>query len=329
MRMLHLRAIFCIIAAFALSACQLSSEKVTIQIGRMEQSLFSTPIDSVAAYVPRLHRQYGELLNLYSLRVICIGAPDDPQYPRRLTEFLTDSHMYGAYRKVEQAYPDLKDIESGLSDAFTVYRKEFPERVIPSVYTLISGFNQSMITADTILAVALDKYLGPDEEMYSGLGLARYQRRLTDRKYIVPDCMRAWVGTEFPYNDSVDNVLNNILYEGKIAYLLHRMLPNTPDSLLFGFTPDQMRWCGNNTGQMWTFLVENKLLYTTDPLTIHKLVSPAPFCSFFTRESPGRAAVWLGYQIILSYMKHNKATLRELAADNDYREMLAKAKFKP
>ena len=311
------------------SGCRPSSEDVRIKINRMEQSLFSIPVDSVAVFVPRLQQQYGELLDMYGIGVIGIGASDEAYYSERLTEFLTDSYMHGAYRKVSEMYPDLKDIESGLSGAFTNYRKEFPDRNVPSVYTLISGFNQSMVTADTILGIALDKYLGPDAEAYSLLGLANYQRRTTDRKYIVPDCMRAWISTEFPYNDSIDNALNNILYEGKIVYGIQKMLPDMPDSLIFGYTPEQMRWCENNTRQMWTFLVENKLLYVTDYMTINKLVAPAPFSSLFTRESPGRAAVWLGYRIILSYMKQTNVTLEELLSDDDYQKILAKAKFKP
>ena len=300
-----------------------------LKVSRLEQSLFTIPIDSIPASIPRLERQYGELFDLYSSMVINIGLPENPGYPEELTRFLTDYHMNLAYKRVMEVYPDLKDIESGLGRAFYNYRKEFPDRVIPSVYTLISGFNQQIITADTILAIALDKYLGRNEEMYLRLDLANYQRQTMERKYIVSDCMKGWILTEFPYNDSIDNVLANILYEGKIMYALRQLLPATPDSLIFGYTPAQMRWCRDNTAQMWTFLVENKLLFSTDYFTISKLTGPAPFTSLFTRESPGRAVIWLGYRIISSYMKHNRVTLEALLQDNNYQRILEKAKFKP
>ncbi len=317
-----------ITVVWMISACR-SKPEVQIKIGRLEQSLFTIPVDSVAAFVPRLQQQYGELFDLYNLKVIAIGSSADPQYPERLTGFLTDSYMHMAYNKVSEVYPDLTDLETGLSKAFSNYHRQFPDRVIPSVYTLISGFNQSVITTDTILAIALDKYLGMHEDMYVRLGLASYQRHVMDKKYVVSDCIKAWAYTEFPYNDSIDNVLTNILYEGKIAYYAHQMLPGTPDSLIFGYTPGQVKWCENNTRQMWAFLVEQKMLYATDYLTINKLIGPAPFCSFFTRESPGRAAIWLGYQIIRSYMKHNKVSLEALLSNNAYQDILAKAKFKP
>jgi hypothetical protein len=316
-----------VLAASLLPSCRQSAAPV--KIGRLEQSLFTIPIDSIPASILRLEQQYGELFDLYSNRVICIGSPGNPGYPEELTRFLTDSYMNRAYKRVMEVYPNLNDLETGLEKAFSNYRKEFPERVIPSVYTLISGFNQQMITADTILAIALDNYLGKDEDMYLRMELASYQRYTMDRKYLVPDCMKAWIYTEFPYSDSIDNVLANILYEGKVMYAMHQLLPETPDSLLFGYTSDQVRWCRNNTARMWTFLVEKKMLYSTDYLIITKLTGPAPFCALFTRESPGRAAIWLGYRMITSYMEHNKVSLEALLRDNDYQQILAKAKFKP
>ena len=295
----------------------------------MEQSLFTIPADSIPASIPHLEEQYGELFDLYSNGIIYIGSPKNPEYSEELTKFLTDTIMNLVYNRVTEVYPNMKDVETGLSKAFSTYRNTFPDRVIPSVYTLISGFNQSMITADTILAIALDKYLGNNEEMYFMLDIADYQRQAMDRKYLTTDCMKAWLYSEFPHNDSINNVLSNILYEGKIMYAMRQLFPQTPDSLLFGYTPDQMHWCRSNTAQMWTFMVDKRMLYATDHLTISKLIGQAPFTSLFTRESPGRAVVWLSYQIVASYMKHNKTTLEALLLNNDDQQILAKARFKP
>jgi len=316
-----------LLAAFFFQFCHQQPE-IPVKIDRMEQTLFTIPIDSITTSIPRLEQQYGELFDLYSSAIIRIGTPRDPEYTDELTRFLTDSFMNLAYKRVMEVYPNLKDIETGLSMAFSNYRKEFPDRVIPSVYTLISGFNESIIVTDTILAIALDRYLGNNEDMYFRLDLPNYLRQVMDRKYLTADCMKSWIYTEFPYNDSINNVLTNILYEGKIMYALHRLLPTTPDSLLFGYTPDQMRWCRNNTAQMWTFLVEKKMLYSTDHFTLNKLIGPAPFCSLFTRESPGRSVIWLGYSIVASYMKNNKLSLEALLEDSDYQKILREAKFK-
>ena len=72
--------------------------------------------------------------------------------------------------------------------------------------------------------------------------------------------------------------------------------------LIFGFTTDQMKFCRNNESQMWQYLIENNLLFSTDQFIIRKLTGEAPFTQYFSNESPGRAAVWLGFRIVESYM---------------------------
>ena len=150
------------------------------------------------------------------------------------------------------------------------------------------------------------------------------------RDYIVPDCMKAWGYTNYEFKDSANCLLNNILYEGKMVYFVKKMLPDTHDTTVLGFTPAQLKWCTNNGEQMWTYLVEHKLLFSTNNLTIRKLVYPAPFTSYFTQESPGRAAVWLGYKIVSAYMKNNKnITLPQLMQETDYQKILRMSNFKP
>ena len=108
------------------------------------------------------------------------------------------------------------------------------------------------------------------------------------------------------------------------------MLPETSDELIFGFTPDQMKFCRNNEGQMWQYLIENNLLFSTDKFTIRKLTGEAPFTSFFSKESPGRAAVWMGFRIIESYMMKTRGIkMEEMINDTNVQGILEKAKYSP
>ena len=77
-------------------------------------------------------------------------------------------------------------------------------------------------------------------------------------------------------------------------------------SVIFGFNPDQMNFCTNNESRMWMYLIENDLIFKTDQFTITKLTGEAPFTSYFTNESPGKAAVWIGFSIVESYMMKNQ-----------------------
>ncbi len=147
--------------------------------------------------------------------------------------------------------------------------------------------------------------------------------------------MYAWASTEFNFEGNgntevADNVINNILFEGKLNYFVNAMIPEANEAMIFGFTDEQLEWCKANEGDMWTYLVENQLIYNTERFTIRKLIGDAPFTSFFPKESPGKAANWLGYQIIKQYLEKNGNTsLQELMEDADYQKILQLSKYDP
>lgn len=303
--------------------------KVKIHIDRLEKDLFAVSPDSVPQAIPGLKAKYGEFFDIFNY-VLKLGHWDTPKYPESLKKFVTDYFENLSYNKVIQVYPNIDDITRDFEDAFTTYKTYFPNKRVPRIFTWISGWNQPVVTSDTIMGIGLDMYLGRNCEFYYNLQLPQYIHYTYERKYIVPDCMKMWGKAEFDFKDSATDMISKMLYEAKIQYFVKKILPNTPDSLLYGFSPSQLAWCVNNKKEMWTYLVEHKMFFTTDLMTIRKLTDPAPFTIYFTKESPGRAAVWLGQKIVDAYMKNNpNVSLAQLMQDGDYQKILRKSNFKP
>ena len=326
-------------AIFAAVSCRrnpyvvdLSGVSIDFSISRLEQDLFSDDMRPLRERVPELKLKYGDFLQLFSY-VINTGDIASQAWHEYLSMFVNDRVNFEAYAAVEELFSDISDIEEGLRQAFMHYRFFFPERIIPSVYTCITGFNNSIIIGDSVLGINLDRYLGPEAEFYGRLGIYKYLTFTMDRPYIVPDCMYAWATTEWDYHDmeyGSDNVFSRIIHEGKLHYFVRRMLPRAPDEIIFGFTPDQMKFCRNNEDLMWTYLVEHDLLFSSDQLVIRKLTGVAPFTSYFTNESPGKAAVWIGFRIVEEYMRRNPGTsLSELMEIKDRQLILTGAKYNP
>ena len=224
----------------------------------------------------------------------------------------------------------MADLDNEFTDAFKRYHFYFPEKYIPTIYSFVSGFNQSVVLADSMLGIGLDRYLGVDCEYYIRLGIPKYSIHEMHRKKITSDCMRAWAIGEFPFNDSIDNLVNNMIYEGSLMYFTKKMLPDQPDSLIFGFTPKQMKWCEKNEKEIWTYLIENKMLFITESFIVNKFVNSAPFTSGFSQESPGRAVVWLGYRIVNSYLENNKqVTFQQMMRNRNYQSIFSQSKYRP
>lgn len=303
-----------------------------ISIKRLENDLFGVDPAGISEKVPELKEDYGSFLQLFSY-VINIGDVNDTNWSDYISLFCTDKTNNEVYAEIKEVYPDLKDLETELKKGFSRYLYYFPERSIPSVYTCITGFNNSLIVGDSVIGIGLDLYLGADCEYYPKLGFYGYQSAKMTPSNIVPDFMYAMASTDWDFqgmNYSTDNTLSEMIHEGKLMYFVKSMISDTEENLIFGYTPDQMEFCRNNEGMMWQYLVENDLLFDTDQFTIRKLTGDAPFTSYFTNQSPGKAAVWLGFRIVESYMKNNpEVKLEALMNDTDFQKILEKSKYSP
>jgi hypothetical protein len=295
-----------------------------VEIQRLDRDIFTASADE-------LHRKYGAFFDFYTEYILDIGNFRDSLFTEYFEMFKTSGIVMEARNRVDKQYPDLKELCGKLTLAMKYYRYYFPDRLIPKIYTYIAGFNHSFILTDSVLAIGLDKYLGADCKLYDDLRFNKYMSRHMHREKIVSDFLSTLVASEWVLNGRQNNdLISKMLYEGKILYATDMILPDEADTLIFGFSADQLRWCKNNEKTMWVTLIENKRLYSTDYLIIKKLTEPAPNTSEFTSESPGKACNWIGYNIIAKYMKNNPQTsLRELMDDNDYHRIFAQAKYKP
>jgi hypothetical protein len=303
-----------------------------IEIKRLEKDLFTTDPGEIESKVPELKKKYGGFLQLFSY-VINTGDINDPSFSDFLFRFCTDRQNNEVYGEVMKLYPDVRNVEEGLEGAFRHYLYYFPGKKVPAVYTCITGFNNSIITGDSVMGISLDRYLGADCKYYPQLEIYKYMAVKMTPDNIVPDCIYGWAASEWDFaamNYEAENVLAEIIHEGKLKYFEKCMLPGVSDELIFGFTPGQMKFCRNNEGQMWLYLIENDLLFKTDRFLIRKLTGEAPFTSFFTNESPGKAAVWIGFRIVESYMMKNPGVKPEtLMNDTAVQQILEKAKYDP
>jgi hypothetical protein len=323
----HIAAILSI--AILLASCRggkpdIANICLTVEIQRLDRDIFDLSPDS-------LHNKYGIFFDYYTEGILDIGNYRDSTFPEYLELFRTSDVVRTAYHDVNKQYPDLNRLTDRLTTAFKHYRYYFPDKPLPRVYTYISGFNQSFILTDSVLAIGLDKYLGAGYPFYRRLRLHRYLVRNMYPEKAVADYITTLTGSEWTLRTRQNNdLISKMLHEGKILYATKKILPDEADTVIFGFTAEQLRWCRNNEQQMWITLIENKLLFSTDPFTIKKLTDTAPYTSEFTSESPGRACNWIGYNIITKYMNANpRVTLLELMNSDDYHSIFEQAKYKP
>ena len=309
-----------------------SSIDAGIEIKRLEQDLFSLNPEEISSSLPELKEKYKGFLGLFSM-VINTGDVNDPSFGDLITRFCTDKMNNEVYSLTMSVFPDATIIKDELERSFRHYLYYFPEKNVPAIFTCITGFNTSIITGDSVLGIGLDRYLGADTKYYPMLGIYKYISARMTPENIITDCMYGWGSSEWNYRDMdypAFNLLSEMIHEGKLKYFQKCMLPAEKDEMIFGFTPEQMKFCLNNEGEMWTYLIEHDLLFSTDQFIIRKFTGEAPFTSYFTNESPGRATVWIGFRIVESYMMKNKDIgLSSLMNNTEIQQILEKARYSP
>lgn len=320
-----------------LTCCQRNPLKVDVSgidlkmnIKRLDHDIFSVTPDNNAVAIQKLQQTYGSFFSAYNQNVLALGDPADSLFPSYLNSFLNDTMTVKSRLKIDTVFRDFTDVEKKLQDGFRHYKYYFPQKTIPQVYTIISGFNQSVVMTHDAIGISLDNYLGADCPFYQMLALPEYKRVNMNKDKIPEDVLYSWGISEFVLDESNTSLVSNMIYQGKMLYFLDAMFPEAPDTLKIGYKPDKLVWCKKNEAGMWTYLVEHRLLFNTDRMNIVRFIGPAPFTSIFTTDSPGRTGVWLGWQIVRKYMKKNPGiTLPALMAENDYQKILNESGYSP
>lgn len=307
-----------------------SGINVELKVHRFDKALFTILPDSISSNIPKLEREFGEFFNLFCARIINIGSSNSRDFEILLQKYVTDYNMLTVYNDCIKKFDDESDIINGLTSGFKYYKNYFPEKNIPEIYFYMGGFNQSIVTSDNILGVGLDRYLGKNYSYYSRLGLAAYQTYKMQKEFIVTDCFRAIAWSEYPYNDSIDDLIHKMIYQGKTQYFIDAMLPDVQDTIKFAYTKNQWEWCIANEKTMWSYLIDNKQFFITGEMDIKRYIDDAPFTTMFPRESPGRTGVWLGWRIVSKYMNnHPEITLKQLMSETNYEVILDGSKYNP
>lgn len=301
-----------------------------VEVLRLDKDLFESEPNTIGNKTNEMVKKYGGFYPLFVTRIINSGGILDSSYLFNLNHFLNDRDMKEAYLECKKNYSDLTFLEPPLTDAFKHLKYYFPTAVIPSVVAYMSGFNYSISTDDSTLGIGLEMYLGNDSKFYQMLQFPKYKTLNMGKANILPDGVRGWLLNNFENKSSKADFLSEIIYNGKIYYLMDALLPEVHDSLKIGYTLQQLDWCKKQEYSMWTYILEQKMLYSNNMNDLIKFTREAPFTAAFGNESPPRTGNWIGWQIVKQYMNHHSdVSLQQLMDEPDAQKIFTQSKYKP
>lgn len=300
---------------------------------RLDKDVFSLTPENASSKMNEYQKKYATFYTRYISSIVNNGGKVDSLYSQTLLRFINNQDIKNAYRDLTKTYTD-NDVEligDDMTEAVKRFKVFFPKRKTPQQFvTFMSGFQYNVVYVDSTLGVGLDMYLGSSNVFYNMMELPKFRTRTMNKEHVLSDAVRGWIITEFDNADPVNNLLNHMIFYGKIFYVCDALLPNVQDSIKMGYTTAQMDYLGKYEKNVWGFFAKDNKLYDNDMKLVSEFTSDGPFTRAISKECPPRVAMWLGRQIVKSYMEHNEnVSLDDLMNEKDAQKILSKSKYKP
>jgi hypothetical protein len=306
-----------------------TKNRIDVKIHRFDKDLLSLDTINMKAGVNSLYAHYPEFLPVFTSEIMNTASTDTVAVRNLFYKYLTDTAFTLTNKKTIQTFSDISGIEKQLSTAFTYIHHYFPEVRLPEIYFFVSGFNQSLLMNDKFIGIGTDFYLGSDFPPYKSMSYD-YLIKNMRKECLTADLVSALLLRIFNRNSTENRLLDNILFRGKVLYLMAVILPDEKPESIIGYSADQWKWCKTYEKQIWAAIIDQKHLFSSDILLINKYVNEAPFTSPISQESPGKLGAWIGWQIVKSYMdKNTTVSLSDLMKENNYQKMLEESGYRP
>ncbi|HSJ68302.1 MAG TPA: gliding motility lipoprotein GldB [Anditalea sp.] len=306
--------------------CELSEDilrvPVDMEIVRMDRMFFDIESEDQLEFLLEAHPEFVQDYlqeDLYHSR---------QDLYKSMMEITQDTLMQELNREVQHHFQDFSPLEQELENAFKYIRYYFPDYTVPKIYTFVSGFSNDFYIDENIIVIGLDYFL-PLDHRFQPDDLPQYITKRYQREYLIPTLITA-ISSQFNYTDMRDNtLLAEMVFYGKAYHFTKSILPCTPDSLIIGYSQDDIVASYANEKLIWSHFVENELLFETNPFEIRKYTGEAPFTDEISPDAPGRIGRWVGWNIVDDYVESQNVSLPELMEERNATQIFRQSGYKP
>lgn len=331
----------CICCSTKRNLPDVSAIKVDLKTTRFEQSFFAIDTSKMDASIQHLFEQHKGFSQDFLFNIL--GTPNHPD------SVMHDAKLFFAtyksiYTEAEKVFANFSATEASIKEGLQYVHYYFPSYLLPTkLYTFVGPLNSyaSIITPSNELAVGLQLYLGKNYSVYQSeevqVMYPAYISRRFDKAFIPTNCMKNIIDDLFlnlQKQKKGQQLVEQMIEEGKRLYLLDAFLPNEADSIKTGYTNNQLKACMANEKNIWSFFVQSDLLYQNDPSQISSFVNDGPNTPEFGEACPGNIGLFVGWQIVKKWMEKqpdatkDKTVLTKLIQSAP-KTIFDEAKYKP
>jgi hypothetical protein len=222
----------------------------------------------------------------------------------------------------------IDSIKTALNTAFNYIKADYPNFKAPKIYTFFTGFaGKDMLVNDSTIAIGLDYFGGPEAKYRPQV--FDYQINKYQAEYIVPSILNQMAIKYAAIEPSDKSLLADMLFYGKCYQFTKQMLPNAADSLIIGYTQEQLEATETSQEMVWGHFIDEKLLFESNPFKKSKYLDERPNTQEISPDCPGLIGRWLGWKIVKKYLENNpKQNFKALMANPKAQYLFENSNYK-
>jgi len=309
-----------------------NAQEIILPMERLDQVFFNMDTLKLKVSLLEMNSRYPFINEVLLKQMLAIDSGDSET---GLLSFLNAYRpIYTAVQKINapvSAHPQLQSLFKNLHYYFPDY--PLPKKIIYFIGPL-EGFGNSI--GSDYMAIGLQMFLGDTSSWYQSEQFQKYFPPYISRNFtphFIPITAAKNLLQDIAPNSNVTRGLIIEMIElGKRHYILKKILPQSIDADLFGYSAAQYAATMNAEQDIWNYLLKMNFVYSKDPKVAKQLLGEGPFSIYFGNEIPGNVGLYLGYQIVKSWMEQqseqdqaNLKALLQMPAE----KIFAESKYKP
>ena len=256
--------------------------------------------------------------------------PHDSILVNKLLALSSNPYLDTVRTEVDLLFDELADVRESFEDAFARIKYYYPEFEPPEIKTIITGLGDGsdLYVSPELIILGLDWFLG-EKGTYQPQDIPQYIRKRLNKAYLVPSCL-LFLSDSFNATTLEDKtMLAEMIYFGKAYAFTKEMLPCTPDSIILGYSQQEIDGINFNQERIWAHFVEESLLFETNHFVKTKYLNERPNVPEIGDKCPGRIGRWLGWQIIQNYREESGIDFVGLMKETDAGKIFTQSKYRP
>ena len=302
-----------------------------VKVGRFDSAFFSMDTTHTKIEIEKLLKAYPGFGEDFITRILLLKRVNDTHGIKVFYR-----NYLPIYKEVQKLNA-IKIAKPAIEDAFKRLHFYFPKYALTHNVILFVGPLESygnIITSDAI-AIGLQMHMGVQSKWYYDEHIQTIYPTYLSRRY-TPDYIALSTVQNILsdiYSPSIKSqtLITQIIEAGKIQYIMNACFYNTPDSLRLGYTNEHCINIKNQEEKIWTYLLHEKLIYSTQPMDIDNFMQDAPFSNLFGEALPGNIGKYIGYRIVDAWMqqKAQRGITMEALLNTSSDKIFEKAAYNP